>query len=151
MTPKDMKRALWFARLGCVAGLLFLPAAAHAASAPPRSPPPNIVFILADDLWYGDVPCYNAQSKIPTPNLDRLAAEGIRFTGAHAPDAVCTPTLYGPLTGRCALRSRLKSGVLPPWGEPLIEEDRLTYAQVQTTDGGQYRTQTQWIRLVNPQ
>src|ERR1035437_5401096 len=75
---------------------------------------PNIVYILADDLGYGDVGCYNAASKIPTPNLDRLATEGIRFTDAHAPDAVCTPTRYGLLTGRCAFRSRLKSGVLPP-------------------------------------
>jgi len=63
---------------------------------------PNIVFILADDLGYGDVRCYNAQSKIPTPNLDRLAAEGIRFTDAHAPDAVCTPSRYGILTAAIA-------------------------------------------------
>ena len=71
---------------------------------------PNIVIILADDLGYGDVHCYNAQSKIPTLNLDRLAAEGSRFTDAHAPDAICTPSRYGLLTGRCAFRSRLKSG-----------------------------------------
>ena len=87
---------------------------------------PNIVYILADDLGYGDVRAYNPQSKIPTPNLDRLASEGIRFTDAHAPDAVCTPTRYGLLTGRYAFRSRLKSGVIAPWGEPLIEEGRLT-------------------------
>jgi arylsulfatase A-like enzyme len=87
---------------------------------------PNIVYILADDLGYGDVGCYNTQSKIPTPNLDRLAREGIRFTDAHAPDAVCTPTRYGLLTGRYCFRSRMKSGVLPPWGGPLIEEGRLT-------------------------
>src|SRR6266568_1588518 len=77
--------------------------------------PPNIVFILADDLGYGDVHCYNAQSKIPTPNLDRLADQGIRFTDAHAPDAVCTPSRYGLLTGRYCFRSRLKAGVLAPW------------------------------------
>jgi arylsulfatase A len=87
---------------------------------------PNIVFILADDLGYGDVGCYNAKSKIPTPNLDRLAAQGMRFTDAHAPDAMCTPSRYGLLTGRYCFRSRLKDGVLPPWGEPLIEEGRLT-------------------------
>src|SRR5882757_3458455 len=90
-----------------------------AAADVPRKP--NIVFILADDLGYGDVRCYNAQSKIPTPNLDRLAAEGIRFTDAHAPDAVCTPSRYGLLTGRYCFRSRLKSGVFTPWGAPLIE------------------------------
>jgi arylsulfatase A-like enzyme len=87
---------------------------------------PNIVFILADDLGYGDVGCYNPRSKIPTPNLDRLAAEGLRFTDAHAPDAVCTPTRYGLLTGRYSFRSQLKSGVLLPWAGPLIEEGRLT-------------------------
>ncbi len=102
---------------------LFLPVPLAPAAAPGH---PNIVVILADDLGYGDVRCYNADSKIHTPNLDRLAAEGIRFTDAHAPDAVCTPTRYGLLTGRYAFRSRLKSGVLPPWGRTLIEEGRLT-------------------------
>ena len=56
---------------------------------------PNIVVILADDLGYGDLGCYNPRSKIPTPNLDRMAADGMRFTDAHAPDAVCTPSRYG--------------------------------------------------------
>jgi arylsulfatase A-like enzyme len=88
--------------------------------------PPNLVYILADDLGYGDLGSYNPQSKIPTPHLDRLAAEGMRFTDAHASDAVCTPTRYSLLTGRYAFRSRLKSGVLGPWAAPLIERDRLT-------------------------
>jgi len=96
------------------------------AGASPAVQKPNIVFILADDLGYGDVRAYNRESKIATPHLDRLAAEGLRFTDAHAPDAVCTPTRYGLLTGRYAFRSRLKSGVLPPWGAPLIEPGRLT-------------------------
>lgn len=87
---------------------------------------PNIVYILADDLGYGDVGCYNAQSKIPTPHLDRLAAQGMRFTDAHAPSSVCTPTRYALLTGRYAWRSPLKRGVLGPWGVPIIAADRLT-------------------------
>jgi arylsulfatase A len=87
---------------------------------------PNIVFILADDLGYGDVGCFNPESKIPTPNLDRLASEGMRFTDAHSPSSVCTPTRYALLTGRYCWRSRLKSGVLTPWGATLIEEGRLT-------------------------
>ena len=87
---------------------------------------PNIVIILADDLGYGDLGCYNAESKIPTPHLDRLAKEGARFTDAHSPSAVCTPTRYGLLTGRYPWRTRLKRGVLSPWGAPLIEKDRLT-------------------------
>ncbi len=94
------------------------------------NPKPNIVYILADDLGYGDVHVYNPQSKIPTPNLDRLAGEGLRFTDAHAPDAVCTPSRYGILTGRYAFRSRVNTGVLPPWGDTLIEEGRLTVPEL---------------------
>jgi arylsulfatase A len=89
---------------------------------------PNIVFIMADDMGYGDVGCYNPDSKIPTPNMDRLAAEGIRFTDAHSPSAVCTPTRYGVLTGRYCWRSRLKHGVLYGYEPPLIEPERLTVA-----------------------
>jgi arylsulfatase A-like enzyme len=81
---------------------------------------PNIVYVLADDLGYGDVRCYNKDSKIPTPNLDRLAAQGMRFTDAHAPSAVCSPTRYGLLTGRFAWRTRLQRGVLIPYDPPLI-------------------------------
>ena len=87
---------------------------------------PNIVLILADDLGYGDVACYNNNSKIPTPHLDRLASEGIRLTDAHAPTSVCSPTRYALLTGRYAWRTRLQRGVLAPWGRPLIAADRLT-------------------------
>lgn len=59
----------------------------------------NIVLILSDDLGYGDVGCYNPESRNPTPNIDRLAAEGMRFTDAHSPSTVCTPTRYSLLTG----------------------------------------------------
>lgn len=64
--------------------------------------PPNIVFILADDLGYGDLSCLNPDSKISTPNLDRLASQGMVFTDAHSGSAVCTPTRYGILTGHIA-------------------------------------------------
>jgi arylsulfatase A-like enzyme len=87
---------------------------------------PNIIFILADDLGYGDLSCLNPESKISTPNLDRLAGQGIIFTDAHSGSAVCSPTRYGLLTGRYSWRSRLKSSVLWAWDEPLIETDRLT-------------------------
>jgi len=87
---------------------------------------PNIVYILADDMGYGDVSCLNPDSKISTPNLDRLAKDGISFTDAHSGSAVCTPTRYGILTGRYCWRSALKSSVLWPWDGPLIEPDRLT-------------------------
>lgn len=89
---------------------------------------PNIVFILADDMGYGDLACQNPDSKIPTPNLDRLAKEGVRFTDAHSPSAVCTPTRYGVLTGRYCWRTRLKRGVFRPWDRPLIDKDRVTVA-----------------------
>src|SRR5438270_9597469 len=94
----------------------------------PAAEKPNIVYILADDLGYGDLGCYNKDSKIPTPNLDRLAREGRRFTDAHAPTSVCTPTRYAILTGRYCWRSRLHGGVLMPWDPPLIAANRLTVA-----------------------
>jgi arylsulfatase A len=106
--------------------LLALLAPVDAAEAPKPPTRPNIVFILADDLGYGDLGCYNKGSKIPTPHLDRLAREGMRFTDAHAPTAVCSPTRYAVLTGRYAWRSRLQRGVLLPWDPPLIAADRLT-------------------------
>jgi len=87
---------------------------------------PNIVFILADDMGYGDLACQNPESKVPTPHLDRLATQGVRFTDAHSPSAVCSPTRYGLLTGRYAWRTRLKRGVLWCWDKPLIAPDRLT-------------------------
>src|SRR5829696_6566383 len=73
---------------------------------------PNIVFILCDDLGYGDVRCLNPEGKIATPNMDRLAGAGMIFTDAHTSSAVCTPTRYGVITGRYNWRSRLQSGVL---------------------------------------
>ena len=88
---------------------------------------PNIVFILADDLGYGDVHCLNPErGKIATPNIDRLATQGITFTDAHSSSAVCTPTRYGILTGRYNWRSRLQHGVLGAYGTPLIPSTRLT-------------------------
>ena len=91
---------------------------------------PNIVLILADDLGYGDVSCYNPQSKIPTPHVDRLAGEGMRFTDAHTPSAVCTPTRYGLLTGRYCWRTRLKYRVLDGFDPPLIEPGQVTVASL---------------------
>ncbi|MEM7538765.1 MAG: arylsulfatase [Chloroflexota bacterium] len=96
---------------------------------------PNIIFIMADDMGYGDVGCFNPESKIPTPNMDRLAAEGMRFNDAHSPSAVCTPTRYGVLTGRYCWRSPLKHGVLYGYEPPLIEEERLTVAKLLQDNG----------------
>ena len=91
---------------------------------------PNIVVILADDMGYGDAGCYNEKSKIPTPHLDRLARKGMRFTDAHSPSSVCSPTRYGLLTGRYSWRTEMKKGVIGAWGWPQIEKNRLTLASM---------------------
>lgn len=88
--------------------------------------PPNIVYVLADDLGWGDLGCYNPDSAIPTPHANRFARQGVRFTDMHSPSAVCTPTRYGILTGRYCWRSRLKQGVLEGYSPSLIEPGRLT-------------------------
>lgn len=89
---------------------------------------PNFVYILCDDLGYGDVACLNPEGKIKTPNMDRIAREGMMFTDAHSGSAVCTPTRYGIITGRYAWRSRLKNGVLGGLSPHLIQPNRLTVA-----------------------
>lgn len=99
---------------------------------------PNIIVMLADDLGYGDVGVYNPASKIPTPNVDRMAREGVRFTDAHTPCGVCSPTRYGLLTGRYPWRSELKRNVLWPWDKPLVEKERLTLPKMLKSAG--YKT-----------
>ena len=96
---------------------------------------PNIVFILADDMGYGDVHVLNKNSRIPTPHLDSLSVEGMTFTDAHSPSAVCTPTRYGTLTGRYCWRTRLKRGVLGGYSAPLIDAKRSTVATVMKRRG----------------
>lgn len=101
--------------------------------------PPNIVVIYADDLGYGDVQCYNPErGKIPTPRIDKLAAQGMRFTDAHSSSGVCTPSRYTLLTGRYHWRSRLQNGIVGLWEKPLITPDRLTIAGLAKKSG--YRT-----------
>ncbi|MHC5004703.1 MAG: sulfatase-like hydrolase/transferase, partial [Planctomycetota bacterium] len=102
-----------------------------ACAEPPERP--NIVFILADDMGYGDAGCYNADSKAPTPHIDRLGREGIRFTDAHAPGAVCVPSRYGLMTGRYPMRA-----VLRPGRQACIPEGRMTIASLLRDNG--YRT-----------
>ena len=82
---------------------------------------PNMIYIMADDLGYGDLSCYGA-TKFKTPNIDTLAKEGMRFTDAHSPHSVCTPTRYAVLTGRYCWRGRLKGKVLWSGYEPLLVE-----------------------------
>lgn len=104
--------------------LLFAPVAGLLAADPSK---PNIIFILADDLGYGDVQCLNPKrGKIATPHLDNLAAQGMIFSDAHTTSSVCTPTRYGILTGRYNWRTHLQSGVIQGFSEPLIAAERLT-------------------------
>ena len=99
---------------------------------------PNIIYILADDLGIGDLTIYNENGKIPTPHIDQMAKEGMRFTDAHTSSAVCTPTRYGILTGRYNWRTPLKEFVT--WGNSpsLIQKGRLTVAQILKDKG--YKT-----------
>lgn len=96
---------------------------------------PNVIYILTDDLGYGDVTAFNPQSKTSTPNIDRLASQGMRFTDAHSTSAVCTPTRYSLLTGRYCWRSPLKSGVLNGYSRALIEQERTTVASLMKRNG----------------
>ena len=97
---------------------------------------PNIVFILADDMGYGDVSCLGGDSSLlHTPNIDRLAAEGVTFTDAHSGSAVSTPTRYGILTGRYSWRSTLKQGVLNGYSPALIAEGQETVASMLKEEG----------------
>lgn len=116
---------------------------------------PNIIYILADDLGIGDLSVYNSKGKIKTPNLDRLANAGMRFTDAHTSSSVCTPTRYGILTGRYAWRTRLKWGVLSAHVNALIEPNRPTIASYlrhkgyQTAAIGKWHLGMNWATVDN--
>jgi len=129
-----MQRALWLWLVGLVVGCWW-----SATSAEGAERTPNIVLILADDLGYGDVQCLNPRhGQIPTPHMDRLAAQGMVFTEAHSTSAVCTPSRYALLTGRYNWRTRLQQGVLGGFSPPLIAPDRLTLPGLLRQHG--YRT-----------
>lgn len=125
-----------FMALSCAALLGGFAAGCRAAASTAVSP--NIVYVLADDLGWGDLRCMNPEGKIPTPHLDALARAGRVYTDAHSGSAVCTPTRYGILTGRYCWRGRLKSSVLEGWSPALIEPGRMTVASLLREQG--YRT-----------
>lgn len=99
---------------------------------------PNLIYIFADDMGYGDLSCLNENAVFKTTHLDQLAAEGKRCTDAHSSSAVCTPSRYSVLTGRYNWRSTLKSGVTGGYSQPLLEDNRLTVASMLKAHG--YRT-----------
>lgn len=134
-----IRRALRMLLVACAAAC-FLPWAAMAK----ESKPPNIIVVLADDLGIGDVHCYDPEkSKIPTPNMDRLAGQGMMFTDAHAPCSVCTPSRYGLLTGRYPWRNQYIS-VAPPYGDPIIAAGRLTVPALLKRQGYQTACIGKW-------
>jgi arylsulfatase A-like enzyme len=108
---------------------------ASADEASPQDSRPNMIFILADDQGFGDVGALNPDSKIPTPNIDRIAHEGMIFGDAHSSSSVCTPTRYSVLTGRYHWRTRLQRGVLGGFSKPLISPGRLTVASLLKQQG----------------
>lgn len=117
---------------------------------------PNIIYILADDMGYGDIQALNPKrGKIATPHLDQLASHGMVFTDAHSPSSVCTPTRYGILTGRYAWRTRLQSGVLYGESPPLIAADILTVPRLLQSQGyatyavGKWHLGLDWQRKTN--
>ena len=110
-----------------------LPLAKHQ---PPPPSKPNVLILYADDLGFGDLGCYNADSKIPTPHLDQLAAEGVRFTDGHSSSGICTPSRYAMLTGRYHWRDF--HGIVGPMGRSVFASERLTMAEMLQQVG--YRT-----------
>jgi arylsulfatase A-like enzyme len=120
--------------LPLLTALLLAPLAVMHAAVPKPAGKPNILLLLADDMGYGDPGCYNPKSKIATPNIDRLAREGMRFTDAHAPGPLCHPSRYGLLTGRYPFRTDISR-----WPtQPLIAEGQTTIASLLQSQG--YRT-----------
>ena len=105
------------------------------ATAAVRAQSPNVIFILADDLGYGDISAFNPESKIPTPNIDNLTQDGITFTDAHSSSALSTPSRYSILTGRYPWRTKLKEGVLDGYSPAMITPDRRTIAQMFSENG----------------
>lgn len=106
--------------------VFFLSMSSGFAAEPAGQDKPNIVMILADDLGYGDLKAFNEDTKVPTPNLDALGKEGIRFTTAYCPVSVCSPSRYALMTGAYPWRSWNKRGVLGNWDKSMIQEKQLT-------------------------
>jgi arylsulfatase A len=132
LNPADEEYAVrrtLFTLASCL--VLLVAALGDVSAAPGNAPRPNVVIILADDMGYGDVGVLNPDSRIPTPNLDGLAKQGLIFTDAHSAGSYCVPSRYGLLTGRYMWRSRLGAGGnLANFAGTLIEPGRDTLADV---------------------
>src|SRR4051812_9305389 len=116
--------------------LFVLVSVVPSAKALAQSSLPNIVYILADDMGMGDVRSYNATSPVNTPNIDRMATAGMRFTDAHSSDSVCTQTRYSLLTGQYAWRGAFTTvGTVAPYGAAIVSPSRLTVAEMLQQSG----------------
>jgi len=124
-----MSRRAFMKSLGLTAAAVMVPAKLRAAEAKL----PNVVVIYADDLGYGDIGCYGA-TKVKTPNIDRLAYEGLRFTNAHSPSATCTPSRYAMLTGEYAWRQK-GTGIARGDARMIIQPGRTTLPSVMQRAG----------------
>jgi len=111
------------------------PLAKDVESAADLKSKPNIIVIYTDDQGYGDVSALNPKAKFQTPNMDRIAKEGIAFTNGHSADSICTPSRYALLTGRYPWRTRMKTGVLGAEAKCLIADGRLTLPQMLRDQG----------------
>lgn len=120
-------------KITCLALFVLVGNTLQAASPASR---PNIVIFYADDMGYGDLGVQNPQSKIPTPNLDRLASEGTRFTDAHSSSGVCTPSRYAMLHGRYHWRKF--HGIVNSFDQPILDDDRTTLPELLKQKG--YKT-----------
>ncbi len=105
---------------------------------------PNVIVIYTDDQGFGDATCLNRDSKFITPNIDRLAHEGVLFTDGHCSDTVCTPSRYGLLTGRYSWRTELKRGVFQAERPCLIPDQRMTVASFLRDNGYQTGMVGKW-------
>nr|WP_246114658.1 arylsulfatase [Rubripirellula tenax] len=124
--------------------------AVFSAGVLPAAPPtssvtkPNVIVIYTDDQGYGDVSALNPEAKFQTPNMDRLAKEGIAFTNGHSADSVCTPSRYALLTGRDPWRTIRKSGVMKAESTGMIADGRMTLASLLRSQGYQTAMVGKW-------
>lgn len=133
MSTGTLDRRAFCARLGAAAWLLSTRSLVKAVAT--HASKPNVVYILADDLGWGDMDVYNSHSAVPTPHCNEFAKQGMRFTDMHASSAVCSPSRYSILTGRYPWRSRLKKGVLEGDSPNLIEPGRMTVPSMLKEEG----------------
>ncbi len=144
LSPLPMQRTLYFLAVLLVTLTVIISCQPGKSNVDHVIKKPNVIVLLADDLGYGDLTCYNKHAKLSTPNIDQLADNGLLFTDAHANASVCTPTRYGLLTGRYCFRTRLKKSVLTGYSDPLISESRSTLASMYKKIGYQTACIGKW-------